>query len=226
MAFFMFTLTTSIISCFESHGVEPKLLVPVVVFIVAFFFLLAIVPLSGGHLNPVVSFIAALKGLITPVRACVYVLAQCIGSITGFLLLKCVMSPDAVQKFSLGGCAIDSNGSGVSLGTALMLEFACTFLILLLGITVAFDQKRYKELGLTMVCIVIAASVALAVYVSIVVTGKVGYAGAGLNPARCLGPALLQGGQLWNGHWVFWLGPFFACFVYYFFFTTLPKAEH
>ncbi len=95
---------------------------------------------------------------------------------------------------------------------------------ILTGMTVAFDSKRRKELGIPMICIVIAASIAIAVYVSIVVTGKPGYAGAGINPARCLGPALLQQGQLWHGHWVFWLGPFFACILYHGFSATLPKG--
>lgn len=222
-AFFMFTLITSIISCFESHEADPKLLVPFLVFIIAFFFFLAIIPLSGGFLNPFVTFIAALMGVVTLVRACVYVLGQCIGSIMGFLLIKCVMSHDMVVKYMLGGCTINDNGNGISLGNALMLEFVCTFVVLLLGITVAFDKKRSKELGVTMVCVVIAASLAIAVYVSIVVTGQPGYAGAGVNPARCLGPALIQGGQLWYGHWVFWLGPFLACIVYYGFSKTFPR---
>jgi aquaporin-4 len=165
----MFTLVVSIISCAESHNPDPQLLIPFVVFFIAFF-LLAIFPLSGCHVNPLISFLAALKGVITPVRACVYMLGQCVGSIIGFLLIKSVMSVDAVAKYSLGGCTINVNGGGESLGTALMLEFVCSFLLLLLAMTVAFDDKRHKELGMPMICAVIAASMAIAVYVSIVVT--------------------------------------------------------
>lgn len=213
-----------IISCFESHVSEPKLLVPFVVFIICFVFILTIIPLSGAILNPLVTFIAALKGAVTLERACVYFLGQCIGSIMGYLLIKCVISHDAVVKYMLGGCTINSNGSGVSLGTALMLEFVCTFIVLFLGITVAFDKKRCKELRVTMVCVLLSsASLSIAVYVSIVITGEPGYAGAGLNPAWCLGPALIQGGQLWYGHWLFWLGPFLACIVSYGYSKTLPK---
>lgn len=54
---------------------------------------------------------------------------------------------------------------------------------------------------------------------------RAGYAGVGLNPARCLGPALLHGGPLWKGHWVFWVGPFVACVVYYGFTKTLPEES-
>ncbi|KAB5541528.1 hypothetical protein DKX38_014502 [Salix brachista] len=42
------------------------------------------------------------------------------------------------------------------------------------------------------------------------VTGRTGYAGVGLNPARfCLGPSLLKGGRLWYGYRVYWVGSFY-----------------
>eukprot|EP00250_Pteridium_aquilinum_P003477 c13794_g1_i1 orf=581-2440(-) len=38
-----------------------------------------------------------------------------------------------------------------------------------------------------------------------------GYTSAGMNPARCFGPAVAEGGtDLWQPQWVFWLGPFLA----------------
>ena len=189
----MFALTTSIVSCLDSHGTDPKLLVPFAVFIIAFLFLLVTVPFSGGHMSPVFTFIAALKGIISPARASIYILAQCIGSITGFLILNSVMNHDAAKKYSLGGCTIDGNGStsGVSPGTALILEFSCTFVVLFVGVTIAFDKRRSKELGLAMVCAVVAGAMAEAFFVSITMTGRAGYAGVGLNPARCLGLTIL-----------------------------------
>uniref|UniRef100_A0A7N2N0B2 Uncharacterized protein n=1 Tax=Quercus lobata TaxID=97700 RepID=A0A7N2N0B2_QUELO len=192
-ALLVFTLTTTIISCLDSHEVEPKLLVPLAVFIIAFLFLMVTVPLSGGHMSPIFTFIAALRGLVTLAR----------------------------------GCTIDGNGatSALSPEIALALEFVCTCVVLFVGVTVAFDKKRCKELGMAMVCVVVAGSMALAVFVSITVTGRAGYGGVGLNPARCLGPALLHGGKLWDGHWVFWVGPFFAYIAYYCYSMNLPKEE-
>ncbi|KAL5856036.1 hypothetical protein ACOSQ3_005871 [Xanthoceras sorbifolium] len=222
----IFTLTTSIISCLDSHESEPKLLVPFAVFIIAFLFLLVTVPLSGGHMSPVFTFIASLKGIITLTRAAIYVLAQCLGSMLSFLIINSVMSHNAAEKYTFGGCTIAGNGTKtghVSLETALIVEFTCTFVVLFVGVTLAFDKRRCKELGLAMVCAVVAGAMAVAVFVSITVTGQAGYAGVGLNPARCLGPVLLHGGPLWEGHWVFWVGPFLACFVYYGFTKCLPK---
>ncbi|KAF3434669.1 hypothetical protein FNV43_RR21754 [Rhamnella rubrinervis] len=224
--FLMFSLTTTIITCLDSQATDPKLLIPFAVFIIAFLFLLVTVPLSGGHMNPIFTFIAALRGLITLTRASIYVLAQCLGSLIGFVLIQNVMNRDAVRKHSLGGCSVTRNGDetiGISSTTALVLEFSCTFLVLFIGVTVGFDKKRCKELGLVMVCVVVAASMGLAVFLSVSVTGKAGYAGVGLNPARCLGPALLLGGGLWNAHWVFWVGPFLACIAYYGISVNLPR---
>ncbi|XVF00950.1 hypothetical protein REPUB_Repub04eG0046400 [Reevesia pubescens] len=224
-ALLMFTLTTSILSCLDSHQTDPKLLVPFAVFVIAFLFLMVTVPISGGHMSPVFTFIAALRGIISLARASIYILAQCVGSIIGFLVLNSVMNHGTAVKYSLGGCAIDGNGptTGVSPGTAFILEFCCTFMVLFVGVTIAFDKRRSKELGLPMVCAVVAGAMALAVFVSITVTGRLGYAGVGLNPARCLGPALLRGGSLWDGHWVFWIGPCFACIIYYSFTKGLPR---
>jgi aquaporin-4 len=144
---------------------------------------------------------------------------------TWFYYIKKVMDPDTVKNHSLGGCTLYGNGptSALAPETALILEFVCTYVVLFVGVTVAFDKKRCKELDIAMVCVIVAGSMPLAVFVSITVTGRAGYAGVGLNPARCLGLALLQVGILWDGHWVFWVGPFFACIVYYGYSMHLPK---
>ncbi|KAG5539368.1 hypothetical protein RHGRI_019798 [Rhododendron griersonianum] len=48
------------------------------------------------------------------------------------------------------------------------------------------------------------------VFISTTVTAAKGYGGAGINPARCFGPAVVRGGHLWDGHWIFWVGPTLA----------------
>lgn len=226
-SFLIFCLTSSIISCLNSHESDPKFLIPIAVFIILFLFLLVTFPLSGGFMSPIFAFIAALRGGITFTRAIVYILAQCLGSILAFLMIKDAMSPDVADKYSLGGCTIRGTDDtpGIGLTTALILEFACTFVVLYVGVTVVLDEKMSERLGLPMVCGMIAGSSAVAVFVSTTITGRAGYGGVGLNPARCLGPALLRGGRLWEGHWVFWVGPFVACMVYYGFSVNLPKGQ-
>ncbi|KAJ7967217.1 Major intrinsic protein [Quillaja saponaria] len=144
-AFLMFILFSSIIASLNSKVADPSLLVLLSIFFVAFVFLLAIAPLTGGHMNPTFSFIAALKGVVTISRATIYILGQIIGAIMGFLLIKSVMSPELVEKHLLAGCSIDvGKTSGINPGTAFIFEFVSTFVVLLLGVTVAFDKKKSK----------------------------------------------------------------------------------
>nr|AJI43716.1 X intrinsic protein [Hevea brasiliensis] len=209
----LFTLITMVTACLESHVAEAKLLVPVVVFSTIFLLLVVTIPVSGVHMNPTFTFIFALKGVITFVRALVYILAQCLGSTMAYLIVKRAMNPKIAEKYSLGGCSMGGNGEGISAGTALAIEFACTFLVLYFSVTVAFDKKRCKQLGLTMFCVMVSGILAVAYFISLTITGQVGYGGPRLNPARCIGPAVLVGGSLWESLWVFWVGPFCASIV-------------
>ncbi|XP_050234457.1 probable aquaporin TIP1-2 [Mercurialis annua] len=220
---FLFTLSTAIIACLESNQSEPKFIIPIAIFIIAFLWLMVTVPLSGGLFSPAFSLIAAIRGVITFVRAFFYCLGQLCGALIAYLLLKVVMDHNLAQKYALAGCMINGNGAGVSVGTALIIEILCTFMVLYVAMTIIVDKQKCIDLGLTMVCVMISGIYAVSVFVSITVTGRPGYGGVGLNPARCLGPLLVMGGDLWQGHWVFWVGPFCACMIYYGYSLMLPK---
>ncbi|CAI0376975.1 unnamed protein product [Linum tenue] len=226
----VFALTTTLISCFESGQTDPKLLVPVSIFISGFPLLLATIPLTGGHMNPVFTLAVALKGGVSIARAVAYFVAQCLGSLIAFAVVKATMDGATAEKYQLGGCAVNGGGSGVGggpgsgvgAGTALALEFTCTFVLLYVSMPI-FGRRR--ELGLPTMCAAVAVAYGLVVYVSITVTGRSGYSGVGLHPARCWAAAVLFKGPLWEAHWVFWLGPFLACLVYHAFSLALPREE-
>jgi hypothetical protein len=67
--------------------------------------------------------------------------------------------------------------------------------------------------------------VGLLVFISTMVTATKGYAGVGMNPARCLGPALVRGGHPWKGHWVFWVGSVVASVAFSLYTKIIPR-EH
>jgi aquaporin-4 len=60
----------------------------------------------------------------------------------GFLIIRRVMNHQTTHQYSLGGCIVDGKGaiSIVSSDTALILEFSCTFMVLVVGVTLAFDK--------------------------------------------------------------------------------------
>ncbi|KAJ4716711.1 Major intrinsic protein, Aquaporin-like protein [Melia azedarach] len=229
----VFALDTIVISSIQTETKTPNLVMSTLVAIIITILLLATFPISGGHINPIVSFSAVLTGLISITRAVIYILAQCVGGIVGALALKAVVSSRIEQTFSLGGCTLNVVAPGpdgpvvigLETGQALWLEIICSFIFLFASVWMAFDGRQAKALGRVTICIIIGIVLGLLVFVSTTVTAQKGYAGAGLNPARCLGPALIRGGHLWDGHWVFWVGPAIACVAFGLYTKVIPSQH-
>eukprot|EP00257_Ricinus_communis_P023507 XP_015583506.1 aquaporin AQPAe.a-like isoform X1 [Ricinus communis] len=229
-AILVFAIDTIVISTIESETKVPNLILSCLVAIIITILLIATYPISGGHINPIVTFSAALTGLISISKAFIYILAQCIGGIVGALALKAVVNSNIERVFSLGGCTLtivapSAHGPvtiGLQVGQALWLEIICGFVFLFASVWMAFDDRQAKALGRVVVFIIVGVVLGLLVYVSTSVTTAKGYAGAGINPARCFGPAIVRGDHLWNGHWVFWVGPFIACVAFTLYTKIIP----
>ncbi|XP_025015616.2 aquaporin-4-like isoform X2 [Ricinus communis] len=229
-AILVFAIDTIVISTIESETKVPNLILSCLVAIIITILLIATYPISGGHINPIVTFSAALIGLISISKAFIYILAQCIGGIVGALALKAVVNSNIERVFSLGGCTLtivapSAHGPvtiGLQVGQALWLEIICGFVFLFASVWMAFDDRQAKALGRVVVFIIVGVVLGLLVYVSTSVTTAKGYAGAGINPARCFGPAIVRGDHLWNGHWVFWVGPFIACVAFTLYTKIIP----
>ncbi|KAF4356671.1 hypothetical protein G4B88_006684 [Cannabis sativa] len=229
-ALLVFSLDTIVISSFESKASSPNLVMAILIAIIVTILLLATHPVSGGHINPVITFSAALVGIISFSRATIYILAQCVGAMLGALALKAVVNNTIEETFSLGGCTLTvvapgPNGPivvGLGMEQALWLEILCSFVFLWASVWMAFDRRQAQDLGKVVVFTIIGLVVGLLVFISTTVTGAKGYAGAGMNPARCLGAALVRGGHLWYGHWVFWVGPSISCVAFYLYTKLIP----
>lgn len=234
-AVLVFMLDTIVISTIQSDIKMPNLLLSILAAVIIAILLLAVHPVSGGHINPIISFSAALVGIISMSRAFIYIIAQSLGAVLGALALKAVVDSNIEKTFSLGGCTLTiitpgPDGlpitTGLETAQALWLEIICSFIFLFASIWMAYDHRQAKELGLVLVFSIVGLVLGLLVYVSSTVTARKGYAGAGMNPARCIGPAIVRGGHLWDGHWVFWLGPGIACFVFYGYTKIIPREHH
>ncbi|WCJ29228.1 plasma membrane intrinsic protein 1 5 [Euphorbia peplus] len=229
----VFAMDTIVISSYETQTDTPNLIMAALIALTVTILLLATFPISGGHMNPVITFAAAFTGLVSLSRAAIYISAQCLGAILGALALKAVVNTTIEQTFSLGGCTLNIVAPGphgpVTIGLetarAFWLEVICTFLFLFSSIWLAFDKRQAKPLGRVIVCTIIGLVVGLIVFISTTVTATKGYAGVGMNPARCLGPAVVRGGHLWHGHWVFWIGPLISCVAFAIYTKIIPKAQ-
>lgn len=82
-AVLVFMLDTIVISTIESDIKIPNLVLSILAAIIIAILLLAVHPVSGGHINPVISFSAALVGLISMSKAFIYIVAQCLGAVLG-----------------------------------------------------------------------------------------------------------------------------------------------
>ncbi|PON83402.1 Major intrinsic protein [Trema orientale] len=232
-AVLVFAIDTIVISSYETKTNVPHLIMAILISITVAILLLASYPVSGGHINPAITFSAALVGIITLSRAVIYIFAQCVGAVLGALALKAVVNSTIEDTFSLGGCTLTvispgPNGPmvvGIGMAQGLWLEILCTFVVLWASVWMAFDHRQAQALGSVTVLSIVGIVVGLLVFISATVTGAKGYAGAGMNPARCFGAALVRGGHLWYGHWVFWVGPTIACVAFYLYTKIIPRQH-
>nr|AKH49436.1 aquaporin TIP1;1 [Robinia pseudoacacia] len=144
--------------------------------------------ISGGHVNPAVTFGAFVGGNITLLRGVVYIIAQLLGSIVASLLLLFVTGL-SVPAFGLS--------AGVGVGPALVFEIVMTFGLVYTVYATAVDPKK-GNLG-------IIAPLAIGFIVGANILAGGAFDGASMNPAVSFGPAIVS--WTWTNHWIYWVGP-------------------
>ncbi|CAL0316669.1 unnamed protein product [Lupinus luteus] len=168
---------------------------------------------SGGHVNPAVTFGALLGGRISVLRAVYYWIAQLLGSILAALLLRLGTNNMRPESFHVS--------VGVGAAHGLVLEIAMTFGLMYIVYATAIDPKRGPIGSLA------PLAIGLLVGANILLGGP--FDGGCMNPARAFGPALV--GWRWKYHWVFWVGPLIgaalAALIYeYVMVPTEPPHNH
>ncbi|XP_012530580.2 neurogenic protein big brain [Monomorium pharaonis] len=142
--------------------------------------------ISGGHVNPAVSVSFALCRRISPLRAVLYVAAQCGGGIAGAAMLYGVTIPSSTQTLT----ALGRLGGPIE---RLLIEITLSVFIVLAHFAV--DSPRSLPMISSKASAVLAAAYTAATLVF----------SPFLNPARALGPAFVM--NRWDNHWVYWVGP-------------------
>ncbi|KAL5214864.1 hypothetical protein ABZP36_004016 [Zizania latifolia] len=145
---------------------------------------------SGGHVNPAVTFAFAIGGHIAVTSAIFYWASQLLGS-----TLACLAVPTT-------SIAVEMTGFG-----AAILEGVITFM-LVYTVHVAGDPRACGRKGL--------AATAMGALVVGAVTGACVLAagsltGASMNPARSFGPAVVSGD--FKNQAVYWVGPMIGAAV-------------
>jgi len=145
--------------------------------------------ISGGHVNPAVTFGAFVGGHITLIRGIYYWIAQLLGATVAAGLLKYTTNGMTIDVFGLS--------SGVGVGNALVFEIVMTFGLVYTVYATAIDPNRNTLQTISPICI------GFIVGANILAGGA--FDGACMNPARAFGPALVS--WTWLHHWIYWVGP-------------------
>ncbi|KVH89243.1 Aquaporin-like protein [Cynara cardunculus var. scolymus] len=181
--------------------------------------------ISGGHVNPAVTFASFIGGNISFLCAIVYWIAQLLGSVVACLLLRrngknktssnlgskrfMVVILEKLQLIPIKyGTKLQETpafglSSDVTVGNALVLEIVMTFGLVYTVYATAVDPKK-GNIG-----IIAPIAIGFIVGANILVGGA--YDGASMNPAVCFGPAVVSG--TWKHHWIYWVGPFLGAAI-------------
>lgn len=153
---------------------------------------------SGGHFNPVVTLAAIVIRRIRPLDGVIYMLAQLSGGVLGALLTKGLLL-DEGRATNYGATAVSGMLSGDFSG--MIVEGVGTFVLVLVILTAVYSEKSFKEWA--------PLAIGMTLGFAVMVAGPL--TGAGLNPARWFGPALVSGE--WGGVWPYLVGPILGSLV-------------
>jgi MIP family channel proteins len=147
--------------------------------------------ISGGHFNPAVTLGFLVTRRIAPALAAVYWGAQLLGATLGALALRGLFPEEANLD---NGVPVVNDA--ISVGAAVGLEAILTFfLVWVIFATAADPGGAFKSIA--------GLAIGLTITVDILAAGPL--TGAAMNPARALGPELVQ--NVWDDFWVYLAGP-------------------
>ena len=157
--------------------------------------------ISGGQLNPAVTFGLFIGGRLRVIQTISFWIAQLAGaSAAGFVLLFIFTGQVDPQKGAVLAETIVANGTpdlapkGITAVQGIMVEGILTFFLVFVVYGTAVDIRAPRIGGL---------AIGLTITLDILFGGP--FTGAAMNPARTFGPALASGH--WNNQAIYWIGP-------------------
>jgi glycerol uptake facilitator len=136
---------------------------------------------SGAHFNPAVTVAMTALRQIKPPDALVYIVAQLGGGVAGALLTKALLL-DEGKAVHYGATLVSSRLNG-AIFPGMVAEGVGTFVLVWVIVGVAVNPRATKEWA----ALAIGAALGMLVMVIAPLTG------AGFNPARSFGPAIVSG---------------------------------
>ena len=147
---------------------------------------------SGGHFNPVVTLAAMAIRRIRPLDGVIYMLAQLSGGVLGALLTKALLKDEGLATHY---GALEVSGLLAGNFAGMIVEAIGTFVLVLVILTAVYSEKSFKEWA--------PLAIGTTLGFLVMVIGPLD--GAGFNPARWFGPALV--GNEFSDAWAYLIGP-------------------
>ena len=158
---------------------------------------------SGGHINPAVTFAMLITGRVSVVRGLMYVLAQLLGACLAVLLLRAFIIDSVLQAVPGGGGealspAVDQAWHGM------LLTALGSFVLVWTIFAVTLNPRTSGG---------VAAPLYIGLAVGAIYFFLVPFTGGGIDPARSLGPALFLPAAAdgvagrFDDQWIYWIGP-------------------
>ncbi|TLD37015.1 Phospho-2-dehydro-3-deoxyheptonate aldolase [Venturia nashicola] len=163
--------------------------------------------ISGGLFNPAVTIGMCLIGALPWVRGCLLFIVQLLGGIAASALVSCMFPGPLNVQTSLGGNTTVVQGLFIEM----MLTAQLVFTIFMLA------AEKHKGTFIAPVGIGLSLFVAE-------LTG-VFFTGGSLNPARSLGPAVVNR-HFNHYHWIYWVGPILGAVLAAGFYKFIKVLEY
>jgi aquaporin Z len=157
----------------------------------------ATMSISGGHVNPAVTFGLWLARKIDARRAGLYVVAQLLGAVAGAFLLTALFPVGAGES---AGWGVPRISPYVAFPQAIVIEAVLTLFLVSAVFGTAVSALAPKVGGF---------GIGLVLTFDILAAGPL--TGAAMNPARAFGPALAAND--WHAHAAYWAGPLLGAAV-------------
>jgi aquaporin Z len=153
-------------------------------------------PVSGCHVNPAVTIPMALSGRLKSSLVAGYLVAQILGAILASVVLLLLMK--GLPGYLLGAHGLGANGNPTGMAVTALLGWEIVLTALFLFTIFAATREGVH------ICVT-GLAIGGFLFVAHLVGAQLG--DASLNPARSLGPAIIQGGDALAIVWVFILAP-------------------
>lgn len=148
--------------------------------------------ISGGLYNPALTVGLMVTGRMPAQRGVLYMISQCLGALVAALALKAIFDGSQIDAVNLG---VPLVGDRYEVSAALLAEFIATFFLMYVVYGTAVDPRGAKAIA--------PLAIGLTISIAVLAIGPV--SGAALNPAREIGPAIVQGE--FSNFWIYWVGP-------------------